>query len=165
MLLLILSIIKWFVCPNKYFQSNSISNFKINFSHFFHCEFKWVLVYFHHNAIFIINHFYILFSLHFFYFSGDAFCHCIMFVYPEDTKSMPTQLFSVNECFESNVEEDILISSVRGKCSVLTLRDYQSCKFIVVYEAVLKAYQMKKKVQAVFLSNYSVCGYCEIRLF
>ena len=64
--------------------------------------------------------------------SGDAFCHCIMFVLPEDTKSMPTQLFSVNECFESNVEEDLLISSIRGKCSVLTLRDYQSCKQLLL---------------------------------
>ncbi|XP_066935067.1 protein polybromo-1-like isoform X2 [Clytia hemisphaerica] len=60
--------------------------------------------------------------------NGDAYCHCIMFVLPEDTKSMPTQLFSVNECFESNIEEDILISSICGKCSVLTLRDYQSCR-------------------------------------
>lgn len=59
---------------------------------------------------------------------GEAYCHCIMFVFPEDTKNTPTQLFSENECFESNVEEDIPISSICGKCAVLNLRDYQSCR-------------------------------------
>ena len=62
-------------------------------------------------------------------FRGEAFCHCIMFVFPEDTKNTPTQLFSENECFESNVEEDIPISTITGKCALLNLRDYQSCKF------------------------------------
>lgn len=61
-------------------------------------------------------------------FSNEGFIQGNWYLWPEDTKHIPTQFFHENECFESSLEEVIPISKVKGKCVILNLRDYQASK-------------------------------------
>ncbi|XP_032893193.1 protein polybromo-1 isoform X9 [Amblyraja radiata] len=59
---------------------------------------------------------------------GAAYFFGPIFIHPEETEHEPTKMFYKKEVFLSNVEETCTMTCVIGKCSVLSFKDYLSCR-------------------------------------
>ncbi|XP_078065919.1 protein polybromo-1 isoform X12 [Mustelus asterias] len=59
---------------------------------------------------------------------GAAYFFGPIFIHPEETEHEPTKMFYKKEVFLSNVEETCTMTCVLGKCSVLSFKDYLSCR-------------------------------------
>ncbi|XP_028681002.1 LOW QUALITY PROTEIN: protein polybromo-1 [Erpetoichthys calabaricus] len=59
---------------------------------------------------------------------GAAYFFGPIFTHPEETEHEPTKMFYKKEIFLSNLEETCPMTCVIGKCSVLSFKDYISCR-------------------------------------
>ncbi|KAM8931014.1 protein polybromo-1 isoform 1-T1 [Pelodytes ibericus] len=59
---------------------------------------------------------------------GAAFFFGPIFIHPEETIHEPTKMFYKKEMFLSNLEETCPMSCILGKCSVLSFKDFLSCR-------------------------------------
>ncbi|XP_072928806.1 protein polybromo-1 isoform X4 [Hemitrygon akajei] len=66
---------------------------------------------------------------------GAAYFFGPIFIHPEETEHEPTKMFYKKEVFLSNVEETCTMTCVIGKCSVLSFKDYLSCRPTEVAES------------------------------
>uniref|UniRef100_A0A4W3HMH9 Protein polybromo-1 n=1 Tax=Callorhinchus milii TaxID=7868 RepID=A0A4W3HMH9_CALMI len=67
--------------------------------------------------------------------NGAAYFFGPIFIHPEETEHEPTKMFYKKEVFLSNVEETCTMSCILGKCSVLSFKDYLSCRPTEVSES------------------------------
>ncbi|CAL1527080.1 unnamed protein product [Lymnaea stagnalis] len=59
---------------------------------------------------------------------GEAFFHYACFLRPSEVDHAPTRLFYKKEVFQSSLEDCALIKNIVGKCCVLHMKDYCSCR-------------------------------------
>ncbi|KAH3817111.1 hypothetical protein DPMN_118640 [Dreissena polymorpha] len=61
---------------------------------------------------------------------GERYFYGPMFIRPGEIEHPPTRLFFKNEMFICGVEEARTMGSVTGRCAVLSVKDYCSCKWV-----------------------------------
>uniref|UniRef100_A0A8C4QAN4 Polybromo 1 n=1 Tax=Eptatretus burgeri TaxID=7764 RepID=A0A8C4QAN4_EPTBU len=66
---------------------------------------------------------------------GHVFFFGPVFIHPEETKHEPTKMFYRKEVFLSTIEDTFSMDRVLGKCCVLPLKDYLSCRPTEVSES------------------------------
>nr|KAF6475580.1 polybromo 1 [Rousettus aegyptiacus] len=59
---------------------------------------------------------------------GAAYFYGPIFIHPEETEHEPTKMFYKKEVFLSNLEETCPMTCILGKCSVLSFKDFLSCR-------------------------------------
>ena len=60
--------------------------------------------------------------------SGDSFLHGPYYCWPADVDHAPTRLFYRKEVFLTRREASVPLLSVAGRCSVLSLKEFSTCR-------------------------------------
>ncbi|KAM3847359.1 protein polybromo-1 isoform 2-T2 [Vipera latastei] len=65
---------------------------------------------------------------------GAAYFFGPIFIHPEETEHEPTKMFYKKEVFLSNLEETCPMTCILGKCTVLSFKDFLSCRPTEIHE-------------------------------
>jgi protein polybromo-1 len=67
-------------------------------------------------------------------FSGEAFISGAYYVTPSQVEHTPTRLFYKREVLKTSREGSVSMSNVLGRCAVLSLKEYTTCRFTEIDE-------------------------------
>uniref|UniRef100_A0A0B7AIS6 Protein polybromo-1 n=1 Tax=Arion vulgaris TaxID=1028688 RepID=A0A0B7AIS6_9EUPU len=65
---------------------------------------------------------------------GETFFHYACFLRPSEVEHAPTRLFYRKEVFQASLEDCALIKNIVGKCSILHIKDFCSCRLTEILE-------------------------------